>query len=50
MDVLWGSRGDSYQEFRKGEGLQTSSARGGGGGEFGLVTATAAVPHVVVAV
>jgi hypothetical protein len=49
MDVL--SRGDPYQEFRKGEGLenlQTSSARGGGGGEFG--SAAAAVPNVVAAV
>jgi hypothetical protein len=50
MDVLRGSRGDPYQEFRKGEGLenlQTSSARGGGGGEFG---SAAAVPDVVAAV
>jgi len=55
MDVLRGSRGDPYQEFRKGEGLenlQTSSARGGGGGEFGssAAAAAAAVPDVVAAV
>jgi hypothetical protein len=50
MDVLWGSKGNPYQEFRKGEGLenlQTSSAKGGGGGDFGLAIATVAVPHVV---
>jgi hypothetical protein len=47
MDVLRGSRGDPYQEFKKGEGLenlQTSLARGGGGGKFGSLVA---MPHVV---
>jgi hypothetical protein len=53
MDVLRGSKGDPYQEFRKGEGLenlQTSLVRGGGGGEFGSAIVVTSVPHVVTVV
>ncbi len=35
------------QERGRLENLQTSSARSGGGGEFGSATTVAAVPHVV---